>query len=121
MAFSGDRRTIAKIKEHMHERIVVWNFNDWPVWKHASDCRLKNRPTVFAVQIVDQQESTAKAIFPQSRGIHARRIPLSLARLLHEHEGVFKDPIIGKIEVTLVICNLNVGVTTHGREEMLFC
>src|SRR5689334_22872335 len=120
MAFAGDRCTIAEIEEHMHERIVVWNFNDRLVRKHSSHCRLKNGPAVFAMEIIDQQESAAKAVFAQSRGVHAGGIPLSLARLLHEHEWIFKDAVIRQIEVPLVVCNLNIRVTAHCRKEMLF-
>ena len=73
-----------KVEEHVHERIVIWNFNDRPVRKGLFDGALEDSPGPVAMEIINQQKPAAQAILSQASGFVGRRTPVALARLLQE-------------------------------------
>src|SRR5207249_10675934 len=97
-----------KVEEHVHERIVIWNFNDRPVRKGLFDGALEDSPGPVAMEIINQQNPAAQAILSQASGFVGRRTPVALARLLQEYKRIFKNLIVAQLQVPFFIRNLEV-------------
>src|SRR5262245_41170019 len=120
MAQTRNSGAILQVKKHVHQRVVVRNLDDRTIRKNASYGGRKNRPVVFAMKIVDEEESTADAVFAQARGFLRRRVPLASSGLLHQHERIFVNPIVHQVVLPFFVGDLNVGASSHSWKEMFF-
>src|SRR5215471_6029650 len=118
MPVAGNPHAGIKIEEHVHERLGVGNLHDGPVRKYPLDGILENRPVVFSVEIVDEQEPATKAVFPEPGSILSRRPPVAPSGLLQKQKWVLEYPVIGQFEMTLIICNLNICRAAQRGKEM---
>src|SRR5437870_4423675 len=84
MPVAGDAHARVEIEKHVHERIVIGNFNDRPVREDLFDSSLEDSPGPLAMQIIHQQEAAAQAILSQASGVVRRWTPIALPGLLQE-------------------------------------
>src|SRR5437773_4983071 len=83
---TGNLYAAIQVEKNMHDRVIVWNFDDLAIRKNHTERRRELVPVVIAMKVIDQQKSTAKQMLSQIRSFFVRWVPSSSPRLLQEQK-----------------------------------